>query len=104
MGDTDSAQMHCSAAITVFERLGAAPDLARLKRPRAPDNRRGHGLTDRECEVLTLVAAGKTNRQITRRLGISEHTAARHLSNILDKLGVTTRTAASAFAHTHNLV
>jgi DNA-binding NarL/FixJ family response regulator len=104
MGDSDSARMHYSAATTAFERLGAAPDLARLQRPRASDNRPGHGLTDREREVLTLVAAGKTNRQIARRLGISEHTVARHLSNIYDKLGVPSRTAASAFAHSHNLV
>jgi DNA-binding NarL/FixJ family response regulator len=54
--------------------------------------------------VLSLVASGATNRQIAATLGISEHTVARHLSNIFDKLGVTSRTAASAFAHKHNLV
>ena len=104
MGDRDFARMHHSAAATAFEQLGAAPELARLKRLRPSDDRPGHGLTDRECEVLTLVAAGKTNRQIARRLGISEHTVARHLSNIFNKLGVPSRTAASAFAHSHNLV
>jgi DNA-binding NarL/FixJ family response regulator len=61
-------------------------------------------LTDREREVLSLVAAGETNRQIATALGISEHTVARHLSNIFDKLSVTSRTAASAFAHKHKLV
>jgi DNA-binding NarL/FixJ family response regulator len=54
--------------------------------------------------VLSLVACGKTNRQIAAALGISEHTVARHLSNIFDKLGVTSRTAASAFAFKHKLV
>ena len=63
-----------------------------------------HGLTDREREVLSLVASGESNRQIATALGISEHTVARHLSNIFDKLGVTSRTAASAFAHKHKLV
>jgi len=104
LGDSESARMHSAAAAAAFEQLGATPDLARLKQSRAADNRHGHGLTDRECEVLTLVAAGKTNRQIARRLGISEHTVARHLGNIFDKLGVTSRTAASAFAHAHNIV
>jgi DNA-binding CsgD family transcriptional regulator len=104
LGDRESARMHSAAAIAAFEQLGAAPDLAQLKRLRPSDNHPGHGLTDREREVLTLVAAGRTNRQIARRLGISEHTVARHLSNIFDKLGVTSRTAAGAFAHTHNLV
>jgi DNA-binding CsgD family transcriptional regulator len=104
LGDRESARMHSAAAIAAFEHLGAAPELAQLKRLRPSDNHPGHGLTDRECEVLAHVAVGRTNRQIARRLGISEHTVARHLSNIFDKLGVTSRTAASAFAHTHNLV
>jgi DNA-binding CsgD family transcriptional regulator len=54
--------------------------------------------------VLALVASGKTNRQIAAKLGISEHTVARHLSNIFDKLGVNSRTAASAIAFQHDLV
>jgi DNA-binding NarL/FixJ family response regulator len=54
--------------------------------------------------VLSLVASGESNRQIAAALGISEHTVARHLSNIFDKLGVTSRTAAGAFAHKHKLV
>lgn len=104
LGDGESARMHCAAAIATFEQLGAAPELAALRRQNSSDNHASHGLTDRECEVLALVAAGRTNRQIARRLGISEHTVARHLSNIFNKLGVASRTAASTFAHTHNLV
>jgi DNA-binding NarL/FixJ family response regulator len=97
--------MHFDAAESVLRRLGAAHDLAELERLMASP---GAGpfsvLTDREREVLSLVAAGETNRQIATALGISEHTVARHLSNIFDKLGVTSRTAASAFAHKHKLV
>jgi DNA-binding CsgD family transcriptional regulator len=105
LGDHETARMHFHAARAVFEQLGAAPDLAELERLTA--TRRAEtfdALTDREREVLSLVASGETNRQIATTLGISEHTIARHLSNIFDKLGVTSRTAASAFAHKHKLV
>jgi DNA-binding CsgD family transcriptional regulator/tetratricopeptide (TPR) repeat protein len=56
------------------------------------------GLTSREREVLTLVAAGHTNRRIADALFISESTAGVHVSNILGKLGVTSRTEAAAVA------
>ncbi|MGH6897607.1 MAG: LuxR C-terminal-related transcriptional regulator [Geminicoccaceae bacterium] len=105
LGDYETARMHFHAARSVFGQLGAAPDLAELERLiaiRSPG--RFGALTDREREVLSLVASGETNRQIATTLGISEHTVARHLSNIFDKLGVTSRTAASAFAHKHKLV
>ena len=70
------------------------------------DRRRAtpHGLTARELQVLRLVAAGETNREIASTLFISEHTVARHLQNIFAKLGVSSRTAASAFAFEHDLV
>ena len=86
---------------SAFEQLGAAPDLARL------DSLTGaapHGLSARELEVLRHVAAGKTNRQIAEELVVSEHTVARHLQNIFTKLGVSSRTAATAFAFEHHLV
>ncbi|HEY7457066.1 MAG TPA: LuxR C-terminal-related transcriptional regulator [Solirubrobacterales bacterium] len=54
--------------------------------------------------MLRLVAAGKSNREIAATLTISEHTAARHLQNIFAKLGVSSRTAAGAFAFEHDLV
>lgn len=63
-----------------------------------------HGLTGRELEVLRLMAAGKRNREIAQGLVVSERTVARHVQNIFTKLGVSTRTAASAFAFEHDLV
>ena len=63
-----------------------------------------HGLTRRELEVVRLVAAGKTNREIASDLAISEHTVARHVQNILGKLKLPSRTAATAFAFEHDLV
>jgi DNA-binding CsgD family transcriptional regulator len=105
LGDNQTYRMHFNAAGSVFRQLGAAPDLAHLERVRASRTADPiSALTDREQEVLSLVAGGETNRQIAAALGISEHTVARHLSNIFDKLGVTSRTAASAFAHKHKLV
>jgi len=101
LGDADSSRRHFDAAAAVFDRLGAAIDQAALARLGAPP---AHGLTERERAVLALVASGETNRGIAERLSISEHTVARHLSNIFDKLGVGSRTAAAAFAHAHRLV
>jgi DNA-binding NarL/FixJ family response regulator len=56
------------------------------------------GLTPREAEVLSLVAAGRTNREIGTELYVSEKTASVHVSNILRKLAVTTRVEAAAVA------
>jgi DNA-binding NarL/FixJ family response regulator len=64
----------------------------------------GHGLSPRELEVLRLVAAGKSNREIAAALVISEHTVARHVQNIFGKLRVSSRAAATAFAFEHDLV
>jgi DNA-binding CsgD family transcriptional regulator len=105
LGDEDSAALELEAARRAFEELGAAPDLARadaLATPAPTDE--GHGLTPRELEVLRLVASGKSNKVIAAELHISEHTVARHVQNIFAKLGVSSRTAASAFAFEHDLV
>ena len=69
-----------------------------------PAARATGGLTAREVQVLRLVAAGKTNRAIAADLVLSEKTVARHLSNIFTKLGLSTRTAATAYAYEHRLV
>ena len=62
------------------------------------------GLSARELEVLRLLASGRTNRAIAAELVVSEHTVARHVQNIFRKLGVSSRTAATAFAFEHDLV
>jgi DNA-binding CsgD family transcriptional regulator len=101
LGDDDSAALEFEAARASFEELGAAPDLARLV---SASGAAPHGLSARELEVLRHVAAGKTNRQIAEELVVSEHTVARHLQNIFSKLGVSSRTAATAFAFENRLV
>jgi len=104
-GDRETAKIHFDDARAVFENLGAAPDLAQLDEVDQTQSQPSvAALTDREREVLTLVASGMTNRRIAKELGISEHTVARHLGNIFDKIGVGSRTAASTFAHKHKLV
>jgi DNA-binding NarL/FixJ family response regulator len=105
LGDDDAAGLELDAARTEFERLGAQPDAARVARlVDAPVARGPEQLTDRECEVLRLVAAGKTNRQVAADLVISEHTVGRHLQNIFMKLGLSSRAAATAYAYEHDLV
>ncbi len=103
LGDADTGRLHREAAAAVFERLGARPDLERLSM-RAPEKAATAGLSARERQVLSLIASGKTNREIAAALGISGHTVARHVSSIFGKIGVSTRTAASAFAFENRLV
>ena len=62
-----------------------------------------HGLTPREAEVLRLIAAGRSNQQIGEALFISPRTAQNHVTHVLAKLGLPSRTAAAAYAHTHGL-
>jgi len=64
----------------------------------------GSELTEREREVLTLVARGYTNKQIADTLFVSEKTARNHVSHILDKLGLSRRSEAAAFAVEHRIV
>ena len=96
LGDEDAAAMELDDARAVLARLGAAPDLARLERlaGAGPAVETG-GLTGRELEVLRLVATGRTNRAIAAELVLSERTVDRHVSNILTKLGVPSRAAAT---------
>jgi ATP/maltotriose-dependent transcriptional regulator MalT len=105
LGDDDTAALELEAARAAFEQLEALPDLARINAlaSDAADLGAAHGLTARELEVLRLVAAGKTNREIAATLVLSEHTVARHVQNIFAKLRVSSRTAAAAFAYEHGL-
>jgi DNA-binding NarL/FixJ family response regulator len=100
LGDEDAARLELDAARAGLEQLGAAGDLARLDAPAAP----AHGLTRRELEVLRRVAAGETNRTIASALVLSERTVDRHVSNILAKLRVSSRAAATAHAYEHGLL
>jgi DNA-binding CsgD family transcriptional regulator len=105
LGDEDGALLDLEAARDAFAELGAAPDVARvdsLTVAVSPDD--AHGLTARELEVLRLVAAGETNKAIAARLVLSERTVERHVSNILVKVGASSRAAATAFAYEHQLV
>ncbi|MFF3935499.1 LuxR C-terminal-related transcriptional regulator [Streptomyces phaeofaciens] len=103
-GDEEGARLELRAAHRTFGQLGAVPDVRRAAalltagRGRPPG-----GLTDREVQVLRLVAAGRTNRAVAAQLTISEHTVARHLNNIFAKLDVSSRAAATAYACTHGL-
>jgi DNA-binding CsgD family transcriptional regulator len=93
LGDADTAGM---------ERRAASSTLNALRRD--AERPLADGLTARETEVLTLVAQGKTNRAIAAELCISEKTVASHLNHIFTKLGLASRSAATAYAYQHDLV
>jgi DNA-binding NarL/FixJ family response regulator len=78
--------------------------LARRVRERASTSARQEPLTEREREVLGLVARGLSNKAIADRLAITERTARTHVSNILGKLGLSSRTQAALYAVEHQLV
>jgi ATP/maltotriose-dependent transcriptional regulator MalT len=96
LGDEDSAQVELQAARETFNALGVLPQIEAA--------RDMHGLTARELEVLRLVAAGRTNKAIAEDLVLSERTVDRHVSNILAKLRVSSRAAATAYAYEHRLI
>ncbi|MDJ1018371.1 MAG: LuxR C-terminal-related transcriptional regulator [Paracoccaceae bacterium] len=97
LGDVESARVELEAAEKRFRQLGAAPDLARIDALRNDgDGSSSHSLTNRECEVLALLAEGGTNKDIADRLGLSPKTVNRHVENIFNKLGVSSRAAAVA--------
>jgi DNA-binding NarL/FixJ family response regulator len=103
LGDEESAALEFEAAIAVFQTLGADPDLRRTAALVGGRAATPGGLSEREAEVMRLVARGQTNRQIATALGISERTVDRHVSNIFAKLDVSSRAAATAFAVEHDL-
>lgn len=105
LGDVDGSLLELEAAKATFERLDATPELeyiARLTPPLPPP--RDCPLTERELQVLRLVASGRRNGDIAEQLAISPKTVARHVANIYAKLGVTNRSAATAYAFQHGLM
>jgi DNA-binding CsgD family transcriptional regulator len=108
-GQFDDARARLAEAREILERLGARPALeradelaSRLGRPSRSSSPRG--LTAREIEVLRLLVEGKSDREIAEALYISPRTVMRHVSNILGKLEVESRTAAATYAVRHELV
>ena len=112
-GRRDDANEQWRQAAQIADRLAARPlrraldDLARRARigtaPDLPDGAVLAALTSREREVLRLIAAGRSNREIASVLFIAPKTASVHVSNILGKLGASSRTEAAAIAHREGL-
>ena len=75
-----------------------------LMQQAAPPQRKTYGLTPRELEVVGCIVEGCSNRDIAKQFGLSEETVKRHLSNIFDKTGVSTRLELALFAIAHHLV
>jgi DNA-binding CsgD family transcriptional regulator len=106
LGDEEGARLELEAAQEQLEHLGARSEAERVEALlSARHEHLGTGsLTGREVEVLRLIATGATNRAIASRLGISEKTVARHISNIFMKLGLSSRAGATAYAYEHKLI
>jgi DNA-binding NarL/FixJ family response regulator len=105
-GDEEAAVSCFEAAAASFEQLGATVDARQTedllggKEPAPLPS----GVTRREAEVLRLVAAGKSNKDIAAELHLSPRTVAHHIDSIFTKLGVSSRAAATAYAYEHGLV
>ena len=104
LGDGDTAKLEADAAREVFADLGASPDRRRVDELFPSGRKDTDILTERQVEVLSLVAAGWTNREIASELYVSEHTVRRHLQNIFTRIDVGSRAAATAWAYEHELV
>jgi ATP/maltotriose-dependent transcriptional regulator MalT len=101
-GDEEAAKESFGRARALFEQIGARLDTRGIDNTwRAP---RPAGLTEREVEVLCLIAAGQANKEIAAQLHLSPKTVSRHLTNIFNKIGVTSRAAATAFAFEHHMI
>jgi ATP/maltotriose-dependent transcriptional regulator MalT len=104
-GDQDGRRLELDNAGRLFKQLNAEPCMARIAEQVNSGTHQPVGsLSQREMQVLRLLAAGKTNREIGEELFISEKTVARHVSNIFDKLGVSSRAGATARAYQRKLI
>jgi DNA-binding CsgD family transcriptional regulator len=104
-GDVDGRRLELDAARRLFAELDAFSSIGRADEPSARAAPQPAGsLSEREVQVLRLIASGKTNRAIADALFISEKTVARHVSNIFDKTGVSSRAGATAWAYQRNLM
>ena len=103
LNDEEGAQMEFHAALATFERLGARPDASQVRELLSGRNAHLAALTAREIEVLRLIVRDRTNAEIAAQLYLSERTIHRHVSNILTKLHVRSRTSAATYAVQHGL-
>lgn len=101
-GEEEAANRSFAKARALFEQIGASLDARRTDT--APPSQRPAGLTLREIEVLCLIADGKTNKEVAALLHLSVKTVSRHLTNIFNKIGVTSRAAATAYAFEQHLI
>jgi ATP/maltotriose-dependent transcriptional regulator MalT len=99
-GEHPAAERLARAAATAFRELGATHDEARARQRREP----AEPLTQRQVEILRLVARGMSNPEIAARLHLSDHTVKRHIANLLARLGLPSRAAAVAHAATQGLL
>lgn len=104
LGDDESARMHFDAAHSIFRELGALSELFVLEGLTTTAAPGISALTPRQRQVLQLIAVGMTNPDIARHFGLSERTVDRHVSDILTRLDVPTRAAATAYALAHGLI
>ena len=104
-GDVEAAQTELDEAISLFRELGARPDEVAAARLMARLSAGGSGpLTPRQAQVLRLIATGLTNPEIAAELGLSQRTIDRHVGDILTRLNVATRAAATAYAFELGLI
>jgi ATP/maltotriose-dependent transcriptional regulator MalT len=104
-GDPDTGLLELRTARWTFQRLKAIPDLTGIDSlMRTKKAGKSNPLSPREQEVLRHIANGKTNKSIAEDLFISERTVERHVSNIFNKLNVSSRSEATAYAYQHRLI